>query len=1480
MDLLEKYIVELLHISEVDKNNLIDIYAKRNTTIELSSLIGYTYKECLDVIKKKIGKIGNTFLKDSSRDNVDQKIGIDSTFFDWQFLDGSKDKEYLAKYVDSIYKNISSKGFNPLFLSIGLLRWKVSYKDTNKIIETPLIIFPIKLIRSGQASPITIEFVDDDIYFNPCLYYKLLEQIPSDVVEKMPRPSGNNDNSLTSVIDLNSLTVDYFDKIEEYVKLNNKSQDTVFEIIKDKVFISEYNHEDICMYYDLKNHYNKVYLSDNVQKIFLKNDSEPIKNTNVSSLDLILPYDSIQEEIVHDSLIGNSMIIKGPPGTGKTLTIANMISSLISHGKKVLFSSKKISAMTEVYAKLPENIRNFSLLLEAETESQAANISPSKIKKELKRIYELKKDYQNHNKNRDCELKESASNKIFDSITKYYEFTNDNDLIEDSFYKALLEYYKYDSNLELLHLIDKDKAFIISKNDFDLIKNNIDSISSLLEILTNKYTHSIKKCPYFNIKYGADKEKVYDDFNSARSYLEEIYNLIKDNNIEFDNLTLMSLVWFLENNINKIQVEQILNINNLDSYYKNLYLALVDYLNIKDRVVKDVDIEFNKLIDYQMFLKNIELISDLSKDELELINSNLEYLKNNNSYYLEEKDVLKLKSFIELISNLENEKEKSLNDFYRVFKKDLDSETLTFIESSYNICLKNKGKEIKFFNFSANNAYKKLKGFSYLDDVTFDEICDSVIAYNSYLNTIKEISANKSNISRIIQKELNDSLYATLKVLIRYNENIKTVLSLVDNNYKKITSLASLLKQDNYTISDLNNVLSDLIISTRFNNLVDEIALGIEVQNREVFAKTILGLIELGSKNVDKVYNFLTFVKNNKDTLSKLIKKSTDLLNGLRPMFDDNYYVYADCDMTFEMIKSFISEVKNRELLSSYDRFVNIVKDVRFNELVDVKIVVERYVSNLDFYIDEKNEFKNIIMRSLYNDLIKAKITKYSDFMNQIALSLEDDTNKLYELYGEIEELNVLKNEDTLMSYINEHDEIYRALYNEKAEKNLRLLFKNEPEVLLKLKRNFILSPSTASLLFVRDDYESFDTVIIDEASQMLPVEMLPLLYRAKQCIIVGDEWQMPPIKHFKIKEVDTEFDNDEILSKEESALAIALNSKLLKTYELKCHYRSKTESLIKFSQEKYYPFMRTFPTFNPKKDDLGIEDIYIENGICEFGENYPEAKKVVEIIKNHFDRYYNPETNKLAVTLGVVAFGESQRDLILDLIKADSVLYERIRKLTNILDVPEKVFFVKAIEKVQGQECDHMILSLTYGKNKGGFISQSFGELNREFGDCIFNVAVTRSKSKIYVVHSINPEDITNKNVEFIQKYLFISRELSKFGKEQFIQEEPNTFYKNISEYLESIGIDKTRIVYNYGVTKGSIRIPIAILSSDYSKALCGLWAEKDISGKKYLDINCRYYNILKQNGWKFYNIYTYNWFYNNESEKKKIREFLENNI
>ena len=70
---------------------------------------------------------------------------------------------------------------------------------------------------------------------------------------------------------------------------------------------------------------------------------------------LVLTADSSQSRAINRVLAGGSLVIWGPPGTGKSQTIANLISSLIAEGKRVLFVAQKRAAIDVVHQRL-ENV--------------------------------------------------------------------------------------------------------------------------------------------------------------------------------------------------------------------------------------------------------------------------------------------------------------------------------------------------------------------------------------------------------------------------------------------------------------------------------------------------------------------------------------------------------------------------------------------------------------------------------------------------------------------------------------------------------------------------------------------------------------------------------------------------------------------------------------------------------------------------------------------------------------------------------------------------------------------------------------------------------------------------------------------------------------------------------------------------------------------------------------------------------------------
>jgi very-short-patch-repair endonuclease len=70
-----------------------------------------------------------------------------------------------------------------------------------------------------------------------------------------------------------------------------------------------------------------------------------------------LPTNPEQEQVATRLAHHRGVTVQGPPGTGKTHTIANLVSHLVAHGKRVLVTSQKEQALTVLRDKMPEDLR-------------------------------------------------------------------------------------------------------------------------------------------------------------------------------------------------------------------------------------------------------------------------------------------------------------------------------------------------------------------------------------------------------------------------------------------------------------------------------------------------------------------------------------------------------------------------------------------------------------------------------------------------------------------------------------------------------------------------------------------------------------------------------------------------------------------------------------------------------------------------------------------------------------------------------------------------------------------------------------------------------------------------------------------------------------------------------------------------------------------------------------------------------------------
>lgn len=299
----------------------------------------------------------------------------------------------------------------------------------------------------------------------------------------------------------------------------------------------------------------------------------------------------------------------------------------------------------------------------------------------------------------------------------------------------------------------------------------------------------------------------------------------------------------------------------------------------------------------------------------------------------------------------------------------------------------------------------------------------------------------------------------------------------------------------------------------------------------------------------------------------------------------------------------------------------------------------------------------------------------------------------------------------------------------------LRELMTSIPTALTKLTPCLLMSPLSIAQ-YLAADVTSFDIVVFDEASQIPVWDAVGAIARGKQVVMVGDPKQLPPTNFFDRAESDA--DDEDVEGDLESILDECLGANL-PTMNLSWHYRSRSESLIAFSNHHYYNgSLVTFPS--PVAVDRAVSFHSVEGTYEKGGAriNKPEAKALVADLVT---RLKSPGFRESKLTVGVVTFNTEQQSLIEDL------LDEARRRDPSIesyfAEMELEPVFVKNLESVQGDERDIMYFSITYGPDLHGAVSMNFGPMNREGGERRLNVAITRARHELRVFSSLKAEQM-----------------------------------------------------------------------------------------------------------------------------------------
>ena len=440
-----------------------------------------------------------------------------------------------------------------------------------------------------------------------------------------------------------------------------------------------------------------------------------------------------------------------------------------------------------------------------------------------------------------------------------------------------------------------------------------------------------------------------------------------------------------------------------------------------------------------------------------------------------------------------------------------------------------------------------------------------------------------------------------------------------------------------------------------------------------------------------------------------------------------------------------------------------------------------------------------------------------------------------------------------------------------RRQKSIRSLLAETGEVIQRVKPCFLMSPLSVST-FLAPDAVDFDVVIFDEASQIFPQDAIGAIYRAKQLIVVGDSKQMPPSNFFNAT-IEAENDDEETGDVTDFESILDLCSTSMQQLRLRWHYRSRYEQLITFSNKNFYDNdLITFPSAKAKTRGIGV-DYYHVDGIFDRKShtNRKEAEYIVDLIYKNIEQY--PERS-----LGVVAFSVAQQDLI------DKLLSKRRQSMPEkeffFKNDKKEPFFIKNLETVQGDERDTIIFSIAYGLDAQGRLLHNFGPLNRVGGERRLNVAVTRAKCNVQLVSSMHYTDIDLKRTSaegtrLLREYLdfaengeiALERSVSVTPFERFDSELETQVY----DFLKSKGFSVDTQVGCSG-----FRIDLGLKrpnSSDYVLAI-------ECDGATYHSAqNARDRDRLRQSilegmGWKFYRIWSTDWFRNRVIEQERLLE------
>ncbi|CAM5389829.1 hypothetical protein FALB51S_02015 [Frigidibacter albus] len=495
------------------------------------------------------------------------------------------------------------------------------------------------------------------------------------------------------------------------------------------------------------------------------------------------------------------------------------------------------------------------------------------------------------------------------------------------------------------------------------------------------------------------------------------------------------------------------------------------------------------------------------------------------------------------------------------------------------------------------------------------------------------------------------------------------------------------------------------------------------------------------------------------------------------------------------------------------------------------------------------------------------KVAEFSEFdLQRIRVSADETVRAHYRRVppregGAIGPLGVLRTE----------------LQKRRGHMPIRKLVERAGPALQALKPVFMMSPLSVAQ-FLAPGAAEFDLLVMDEASQIQPVDALGAVARARQVVVVGDPRQLPPTSFFARMTGGNDDDEDDggRVTDIESILGL-FTARGLPMRMLRWHYRSRHQSLIAVSNRQFYESkLFVVPSPYTAEAGMGLRFHHIPDGVFETGGkrcNQIEARIVARAIIDH-------ALERPDLSLGVAAFSVAQRRAILDELE----LLRRAHPETEgfFHSHPSEPFFVKNLENVQGDERDVIFISVGYGPTvPGGRVPMRFGPLGSEGGERRLNVLISRAKQRCEVFSSMTDEDIepdfaqSRKGVFAFRLFLQFARTGRMAMAEATGREHDSVFEEQVANALHARGFHVHRQVGLAGFF-----IDLAVSHPERpGRYLLGI----ECDGAAYHDaLSARdrdrlRQSVLESHGWQVHRIWSTDWFQRPQQELSRVIAAIE---